>query len=61
MWSLAEYLFACFISVTVVNFKPFSYLSLTSEVFLKCDDFHPLNSIKFYLLPVCLYHNTTNI
>lgn len=37
MWLLAQYLF----SETVISFKLFKHLSFTSEVFLKCTDFHP--------------------
>ena len=57
MWLLAQYLF----SETVVSFKLFKCLSFTSEVFLKCTDFHPQNSIKIYLLQVCISLMTSNI
>ena len=54
-------IFVGLFSVTVVSFKPFNCLSFTSEVFLKCNDFHPFYSIKFYLLQVRIYHKTANI
>ena len=35
--------------------------SFTSEVFLKCNDFHPQNSIKIYLLQVCTSLTTSSM